>query len=434
VDNNLSDLLRKEIPSNQLDLIHRTAAEASTLGFPVYIVGGFVRDLLLGHPSLDFDLVVEGDAPKLAHALASKYGGKVTAHTKFGTAKWDIRELGIGNRKLEIESLDLISARSETYRRPAALPTVKMGIIGDDLRRRDFTINTLAIRLDGDHFGELRDEHGGLKDLQKGLVRILHARSFIDDPTRMFRAVRYEKRYGIKIAKETLALIPAARQYISSLSAQRIRHELDLILDESHAASMLARLDELDLLRPIHPALHFDRAAQARLALAKTIQPSIPNIYLSSIESSNTDYRDFYWLLWLMTLSDKEIKSLNKQLHFTAPLLKSLLASSKLLTDLSVFIKLKPSQCAARLEKLPLISIYAVSLAARRGKPTQNLEKYLAEWRHVKPKTNGHDLRNLGLEPGPKYRIILRKLKNAWLDGEVENVEEEKRLLKKILN
>ena len=228
------------------------------LGFPIYIVGGFVRDLLLGRPSLDFDLVVEGDAIKLADSLASKYGGKATIHQKFGTAKWFINENS---------SIDLISARSEIYSHPVALPTVKMGTISDDLHRRDFTINTLAIRLDGNHFGEMHDELGSLDDLQHGLVRVLHPRSFIDDPTRMYRAVRYEKRYGFKIAKETSALIPEARQLIEKLSAQRIRHELDLILEEPNAAPMLARLDKLGLLKPIHPSLRCDKALQTRFEI-----------------------------------------------------------------------------------------------------------------------------------------------------------------------
>ena len=180
MDSNLSELLKKNISTKQLDLICAVADEATALGFPIYIVGGFVRDLLLGHPSLDFDLVVEGDAIKLAHALASKYGGNVTAHEKFGTAKWFLVD--------KHSFLDLISARSEIYEHPAVLPTVTMGNIHDDILRRDFTINTLAICLDGNRFGELHDELSGFADLQKGIVRVLHPRSFIDDPTGMFRA------------------------------------------------------------------------------------------------------------------------------------------------------------------------------------------------------------------------------------------------------
>ncbi len=434
MENNLSDILQKTISSDQLDLIHRVADEASTLGFPIYIVGGFVRDLLLGHPSLDFDLVVEGDVIKLASSLALKYGGKATVHEKFGTAKWflkdlifDTRSSNAETRVSNIEFLDLISARSETYKHPAALPTVKMGNLGDDLYRRDFTINTLAIRLDNNHFGELHDELGGLNDLQHGIVRVLHPHSFVDDPTRIYRAVRYEKRYDFKIAKETLALILKARQLIEKLSSQRIRHELDLILDEPNAASMLARLDKLGLLKPIHPSLRCDKALQTRFEFATDFPLGFSSSGLSNI-------RDLRWLLWLMTLPNKEIASLNKRLHFTSPLLKSLFSSSKLWADLTAFSNLKPSQCVERLDKFPLQAIYAVLRAAPRGKSKQALEKYLMEWRHIKPRTTGNDLKRLGLEPGPRYQTILKKLRNAWLDGEVKDAGEEKQLLQKILD
>ena len=193
-----------------------------------------------------------------------------------------------------------------------------------------------------------------MNDLQTGIVRVLHPRSFIDDPTRMFRAVRYEQRYGFKIAKETLILIPEARELVYKLSAQRVRHELELILDETNAASMLARLDKLGLLKPIHPSLRWDKASQKRFESAADFPLGFSISGLSNI-------RDLRWLLWLMTLSNKEIASLNKRLHFTAPLLKSLLASSKLQSDLSAFSNLKPSQCVERFDKFPLQAIYAVS-------------------------------------------------------------------------
>ena len=424
----LDDLLRKTLSESRLDLIHRTADEAAVLKMPIYIVGGFTRDLLLGRDSLDFDLVVEGNAITLARSLASKYGGKVTAHEKFGTAKIDIREWRIENSKTgadhSLVSVDLISSRSEIYKHPAALPTVKLGDMTDDLRRRDFTINTLAIRLDGSHFGELRDDLGGMDDLEKKIIRVLHDRSFIDDPTRMYRAVRYEQRYGFKIVGETLALIPEARGLIDKLSAQRIRHELDLILEESNAALMLARLAELDLLKPIHAVLSFDESARQRLDKANFS----PDYSVQHLTPSH-----LRWLLWLMNLSEKQIESVNKRLHFTSILYNSLAASSNLLSSLSSFVDLKPSQCVEKLDEVPPLSIYAVSLAAPNSKPKENLEKYLTQWRYVKPKTTGNDLKKLGLEPGPKYQEILWSLRTAWLDGEVTNEKEEGMILEKIL-
>jgi len=402
-----SDLL-KSLPDSQLDLLHRVADESAALGFPVYIVGGFVRDLVLGRPVLDFDLVLEGDAIALGHSLVAKFGGKLTVHTKFRTAKW-FPNLSTFQPSNLPTFVDLISARSETYKHPAALPTVKMGTTADDLRRRDFTINALALRLDGEHFGELRDELGGMADLQNGLVRVLHPRSLIDDPTRMFRAVRYEQRHDFKIEPQTLALIPEARPLIMKLSAQRVRHELDLILDEPNAESMLARLGDLDLLKPVHPALTWDVTTWARL-------------------QHKVNSAEARWLLWLMSLTEIEITSLNERLKFTSSLLKSLYASSKIFAALSTFADLKPSQCVERLDNLPLTAVSVVALVAQ-GQSRQSLEKYLSEWRYVKPKTTGDDLKNLGIEPGPRYHEILSRLRAAWLDGKVSSEHEEKRLL-----
>ena len=370
-----------------------------------------------GVPALIWILWLKGTRSGWQILLHRNIVEKLRVNQKFRTAKWS------ANHDLFI---DLISARSEIYTHPAALPTVRMGGISDDLRRRDFTINALAISLDSHHFGELLDEYAGTNDLQHGLVRVLHRHSFMNDPTRMYRAVRYEQRYAFKIVEETQALIPEACKLIGKLSAQRIRHELDLILDERNAVLMLARLDELGLLKSIHASLRWDKASQTRFESATDFPLGFSSSGLSNI-------RDLRWLLWLMTLSNKEIASLNKRLHFTTPLFESLLASSKLHSDLSAFSNLKPSQCVERIDKFPLQAIYAASVAARRGKPRQALEKYLMEWRHIKPKTTGNDLKKLGLEPGPQYHSILRKLRDAWLDGEVKNASEEKNLLKKIL-
>lgn len=418
VTRNLSTLLEKSLSPDHMELIHRVADEAAALKMPLYVVGGFVRDLLLGRAGMDFDLVVEGDAVTLARELVRKYDGKITVHEKFGTAKWFLPKNLILDTGAH-DTLDVVSARSETYKHPAALPTVELGSLADDLRRRDFIINALALRLDGPHFGELRDDLGGLDDLERGIVRVLHPRSFVDDPTRMYRAVRYEQRYGFKIADENLALIPEASPLVEKLSAQRLRHELDLILDEPKAASMLARLDELDLLESVHPALAKDVRRKTK---GFDLVPSLPHL-------SRVHLR---WMLWLMDLPVDQIKSLNRRLHFTTTLLRDLIASSKLLSDLSSFIDLKPSQCVERLDRIPLPVVGAASLVAH-GKPKQKLEKYISEWRHVKPHTTGHDLKKLGLEPGPRYKKILWKLRAAWLDGKISSVMEERKLLENLI-
>jgi tRNA nucleotidyltransferase (CCA-adding enzyme) len=416
-EQNFAETLKRSLGEDRLGLLHLIVDEATQRQLPLYIVGGSVRDLVLGRSLNDFDLILEGDAIILARALASKHGGGVTAHTKFGTAKWFLPK----NLRPDIEphdAIDLVSARSETYKHPGALPTVKFGSIEDDLRRRDFTINALALRLDGSHFGELRDDLNGMEDLKNKIIRGLHPRSFIDDPTRMYRAVRYEGRYSFKIAEDTLALIPEARGYVENLSAQRIRHELDLILDESNAVSMLKRLDELDLLVPIHPSLA--NFGQSNLATLRSDDPALRN-------------RNSRWLLWLMHLPEQEIEFLNKRLHFTADLLKILRSASVLNANLNAVIGLKPSRVVETLESYSIKAIEVVSSAVQDQEIKNILTKYLIEWWYVKPKSTGHDLKKRGVPPGPKYNEILRRLRAAWLDGEVKTEEEEKKMLDEML-
>jgi tRNA nucleotidyltransferase (CCA-adding enzyme) len=406
--------MEHSLPKDRLELLRLLAGQAEAHQVPLYIVGGSVRDLLLGRRLNDFDLIVEGDAIALGRSLSSKYGGAVTAHTKFGTAKWFFPE----SLRADHESIDLISARSETYKHPAALPTVRLGSIADDLRRRDFTINALAVRLDGSHFGELRDDLNGAEDLQKGMIRVLHPGSFIDDPTRMYRAVRYEARYGFKIAEDTLALIPEARPFVEKLSAQRIRHELDLILEEPNAVPMLKRLDELDLLSIIHPMLsNFNRT---NLATVTSEDPVLQN-------------RNSRWILWLMHLKAQEIEFLNERLHFPAELLKSLHSAALLNAHLTTVSGLKPSKVVEFLEGYSIKALEVLSIAVEDIEIKNILTRYLMEWWHLKPKTTGHDLKKRGIPPGPKYTEILRRLRAAWLDGEVKTGAEEEALLNNLI-
>lgn len=414
-EQNFKTLLESSPDAAQLKLLSIVREEATQRGLPLYIVGGSVRDLALGRRLTDFDLTVEGDAVRLARALAFQHGGGVTAHTKFGTAKWFLP----AGLKASHDTLDLVSARSETYRHPAALPTVRMGTIVDDLRRRDFTINAMAIRLDGTHFGELRDDLKGMEDLNHGIVRTLHPGSFIDDPTRMYRAFRYAGRYEFRVAEDTLALIPGAREYVQKLSAQRIRHELDLILDEPQAVAILRKLHGLDLLTAIHPLLgNFE---QSRLA---TLEPHGPVL----------QPRSSRWVLWLMHLRDQEIGFLNDRLHFRADLLKVLHSALLLNAILPALTGLKPSEVVDVLDGYSVKALEIVAGAAAEGETKSILRKYLADWRHVKPGTTGHDLKKLGIPPGPRYNEILRRLRAAWLDGEVGTEKEEERLLTNLIH
>ena len=418
VEENLAQRLRDAVPADEWELLSRIAETAAGLGLPLYVVGGLPRDLLLGHPSIDFDLVVEGRAEGLADLLAARYGGRVTAHSRFGTAKWDLRgsNFDIREKEWKRRSLDLVSARSETYKHPGALPTVRPGLIEDDLRRRDFSVNALAIRLDGAYLGELRDDLHGVEDLRSGLVRALHDGSFSDDPTRMYRAVRYEQRYGFQIAADTLALIPGGRALVVKLSAQRIRHELDLMLHEDRAAAMLARLSELDLLKLIHPALFYDEGVRLRFSRGEQQARGI-----------------LRWLLWLMVLPEPQLQSLERRLHFPADHYAALAGASRLWSELSSMGDASPSGWVDRLDALPHLSVSAVALGLEAGPAKSALDQYLAEWHKLKPFTDGEELKRLGLEPGPAYKTILRDLRRAWLDGRIRSEQEERDYLQQLL-
>lgn len=434
MESDFSELLATRLPTAQLPLIRAVVDEAAARGTPLYAVGGLPRDLLLGRAHSDLDLVVEGDAIALARSLVAKYGGGLTLHRKFATARWALRgtkfepseaAVSFSPRLHSGDFLDLVSARSEIYDHPGALPSVRLGRIEDDLARRDFTINTLAVRLDGAGRGQARDDFGAIEDLKRGIVRVLHERSFLDDPTRMYRAVRYEQRFGFKISEKTLALIPSALDLVEGLSGHRLRHELDLILAEEGAEAVLSRLNQLNLLRPVHVDLPRGKVAFGKVPLARIAPPfGVPN--WSVVITA--------WILWLMSLSQGQVASVQKRLQFTGVLAHSIRSASSLRGRLTSLARWRPSKCVVYLDKLPPVAVYAVCIGARAGRSRTVLQEYLAKWRLIRPTTTGKDLRRLGLVPGPQYKSILRVLRDAWIDGGVSSAEEEGRLLRSILS
>ncbi len=448
---NLSSRLESVLPPARVALLKAVANAAYEQRDSLYIVGGFVRDLLLDRPGLDFDLVVEGDAISLARNLVVRYGGRITTHSRFGTAKWFIA--GIGDKLIEDlstdgnplidqplvaselpEFIDLISARTEFYTHPTALPTVQRGSIKLDLHRRDFTINTLALRLDGYHYGTLYDFWGGLNDLRQGLVRSLHSLSFVDDPTRMLRAVRFEQRFGFRIEERTLQLLKEALQLIDRVSGDRIRHELDRIIDESKSVEMLSRLDELHLLSAIHEDLIWDAWIASRMA---TFSGAVSPEALQEWELGNWEpaelKRALGYILWLIRLSSERTRRVLGRLKLTRSLAEDALAACRLWRELAFLGGESPSTITGHLENYSPVSIYAVYLATEDPDQQATLDTYMKQWRKISPITTGHDLRTMGLAPGPAYRLILEALRAAWLDGRVKNEAEESALLRELI-
>jgi tRNA nucleotidyltransferase (CCA-adding enzyme) len=375
-------------------------------------VGGAVRDLLLGQANLDLDLVVEREAPWLASLLADRIGGKVVTHHRFGTAKLRHQNM----------TIDLATARAETYSRPGALPTVHPSSIADDLARRDFTINAMAIHLDLNNFGQLVDPFQGEQDLRHKLVRVLHPRSFIDDATRMLRAVRYEQRFDFQLEQTTESLLQRDLSMIHTISGDRIRHELELIFKEACPEKSLRRAAELGVLQEIHPALKGNGWITKAFEQVRSIaNPPSLGLYLSLAihHFSQDEAEDF-------------ITNLNIP-KATARVIRDTLSLRENLTSLEA-PQLSPSTICRLLQDYSPTSILVWAIASESPLIQQRLHLYLDRLRYVKSSLNGKDLQNMGLPPGPRIGEILEALHEARLDQKVKARAEEVDLVRRWLS
>jgi len=434
--------LEAAMPAARLALLKIVAEIAVEQKSALFIVGGFVRDMILERPSLDFDLVVEGDAIALARQLNERYGGRLTTHARFGTAKWIISGMrselaGLLDQPENAgelpEFLDLISARTEFYTHPTALPTVERGSIKLDLHRRDFTINTLALRLDGNHYGELHDYWGGLNDLRQGLVRVLHALSFVDDPTRMLRAARFEQRFGFHIEKRTLELLMEAHPLINQISGDRIRHELDHIMDSDQRVAILDRLAQLGLLEAIHPSLVWDERSKANLLmLDQAGNKPLRGIRIDLKKGNNL--RKLAYILWFISQPMDKVQAILRKLRYPAKQVRVVLDGCTLWKDLPWMTNARLSMLASRLEDVSPLAIYATYLAARDEAICNNLQAYLDRLNSITPKVTGDDLRQRGIPPGPVYKRILGAVRDAWLDGKIQSIDQEQRYLDELIS
>jgi tRNA nucleotidyltransferase (CCA-adding enzyme) len=436
----LADDLERALPPARLGLLKCVAAEAEARKDALYIVGGFVRDLILGEPSVDYDLVVEGDAIGLAHALAEKFGGRVSSHRRFGTAKWSIqvdhKQL---NERLELEhgeaeelpnTLDFVTARTEFYPHPTALPSVRSGSIKLDLHRRDFTINTLALRLDGPHYGQLLDHWGGGRDLREGKIRVLHSLSFMDDPTRMLRAVRLEQRLGFTIEERTRELLGDALPLLDRVSGDRIRSEIDLIFEETKVLAIMRRLHELGLFESIHPAIQWGSAIEKRFERVLSFTPD----ERWKLDRS-PDQAYLLYATWMADLEPEQTMRIAERLSFPGTLREDIIAVSHLIRIFADLGDPAPaSQFVNLFEAYPERVLVAAWLSLEELQVVSKaIEDYLATWRFVSPTIDGEALRARGLEPGPRYTQILHALRDAWLDGKIHSQQEESSLLESML-
>ncbi len=414
----IAHLLEKRLPPPLASRIATIAAVSRQTSTPVYLVGGFVRDLLLERENRDLDLVVEGDGLDFAARLGEAVGGRVRAHHAFLTA------VVVDSEDFHI---DVATARSEFYRAPAALPEVQTSALRQDLFRRDFSINTLAIRLGPEPKPELIDYFGGRRDLKDKTLRVLHSLSFIDDPTRILRAVRLELRLGFRISPETLHLaeVALAEGVFDHLSGSRLREELALLLDDPALALRgVERLAELGVLRALDPRLELDEAARARLREARAAHDwyRLEGIADPPLEA---------WRLLLMALAagfdEADLARLAGRLMLVGEDRRVLTGFPERLAGARAILHGSGEQAPHRIaEALEPLSGEEVLLLMAEGDETVRawIRRYLTELRRLRLAIRGSDLLAAGMPAGPRIGEALRATLQARLDGRIEEEEE----------
>jgi tRNA nucleotidyltransferase (CCA-adding enzyme) len=419
------ELIQRSLPGEMQALLRNISKTAENSGYSVYLVGGMVRDLLFGYPNLDLDIVVEGEGIEFAQTLADLLKGRVRSHRKFGTA---VVILPNGRR------IDVATARTEFYEYPAALPTVEVSSIRQDLYRRDFTINAMAIALTGEHFGEMLDYFGGLRDLERRHVRILHNLSFVEDPTRIFRAVRFEQRYGFQMERQTemLARRAVEMEIVGKLTNARVRDELIYIFSEPNPLPFKAvqRLQDLAALKTLHPSLEVNEAMRERFSLLQQHMEEACRL---------VEGRCKVWIPPMAALlADLPIPETEKWCHLMrfkrddcTPLIQCVGKIPGIIDDISSGEQ-PPSGIVELLDLLKeeaLVYLYIVGGPGIREAVT----RYIKEWRRIEPEINGKDLEELGLPPSPAYAEVLNMVRAEVLDGRVKGRKEELELARRLV-
>jgi tRNA nucleotidyltransferase (CCA-adding enzyme) len=427
-EKNIRQLLHERLSHPILQLLQLAGRIGEEQGVGVYAVGGFVRDMLLSIPNDDIDLVIEGDGIVFAQTLGAKLAARVRPHLKFRTA---VVILPSGQK------IDVATARLEYYAYPAALPVVELSSLRMDLYRRDFSINTLAIHLCPPHFGRLVDFFGGQQDLKDGIVRVLHSLSFVEDPTRIIRAIRFEQRFQFKIGAQTERLIKNAVRLniFQKLSGSRIRHELRLLTEDGAPVEALVRMRDLDLLQEIHPLLHF---------------PPSKEVLLEEIEKIVTWYRLLFreevpdiWIVYFLGLVSgfdaHQVLALTSRLQFPLKRVELVESTRRQLrfTAMQLAQWAKNGGSPADLHEIlsPLSLEGLLYLMAKQRKPElkKAVSHFLTHLQDVSLAISGRDIMNLGLPPGPIYSKVLRAVKRAVLNGQTPTREEQLELARNVV-
>jgi tRNA nucleotidyltransferase (CCA-adding enzyme) len=418
---NIAYLMEERLPEHIIEILKSIGEVADTLEYNAYLIGGFVRDLILKFDNLDIDIVIEGDGIRFAQEYAKKFQVRIRYHLKFKTAVL-IFPNGF--------KVDVATARSEYYESPAALPVVELSSIKMDLYRRDFTINTLAVKLNPRHYGILIDFFGAQKDLKERAIRVLHNLSFVEDPTRAFRAVRFEQRFGFKMGKLTANLIQNAIRIggVEKLAPKRIFTELQLILSDNNPLPILKRLNDLKLLSAIHPELVLTPKEEIVLGEIRTVLSWFDLLYL------NEPYEKWVVIFLALTLAVPHLSELRQRLGIPkrvfAILELSRTEGENVLMAFHKNPKLTKSEIYHLLFPFPNESLLFLMAKTNKEACRKAISLYFTQLKSIQISVSGEDLKALGLAPGPLYKVILGDLLEARINENVLTHEEQVAYLK----
>ncbi|MDL2285614.1 CBS domain-containing protein, partial [Desulfovibrio sp. OttesenSCG-928-F07] len=432
-ERNVRGIMKEKLPKVHFDLLEIVGTLADSLNISVYAVGGFVRDLLLDRVNLDIDITVEGSGIAFAEELAKKLNGRMRSHPKFQTALVIYTDAnGVEQR------VDVATARLEYYEYPGALPTVELSSIKMDLSRRDFTINALAVRLNTATFGQLVDPFGAQRDIKEKAIRVMHSLSFVEDPTRILRAVRFEKRFGFKLDQQSEKLVKNCLQlgFFRNLSGARLFNELNHIFDEKSPALCLERMEQLGLLNEIHPQLKLNASKRELIASTEEVISWYKLLFLKEQPRN--------WAVYLMSLCPQikypEMAEVLERLMFTAKTKSEFMTmreatrnAGKQLTYWQKTPERSMSELYKILIKIPLEGILHIMSQGAFKNIKKEISHFLSRLWHMTLEIDGEDIIAMGAVRGPAVGAVLKAALEYKAEGLINTREEQLAFAKKML-
>jgi tRNA nucleotidyltransferase (CCA-adding enzyme) len=418
---NIKSLLKERLGQDLLNLLERVSQVANRSEVSVFVVGGFVRDLLLNISNKDIDVVVEGDGILFASCLAEEFGGRVKSHEKFGTSVVIFPD---GYR------IDVATARLEYYEHPAALPTVEQSSVKSDLFRRDFTVNSIAVKLNGEDAFCLIDFFNGERDIKNKEIHVLHNLSFIEDPCRLFRAIRFEQRYGFKISRQTEAFMKVAikKRLVDSLSGTRLLNEIILILKEKQPLKCILRMKEFGLLQSVSPQMMDLQALEKITTVLSWAE------FISLPEKPEIWY--LYFLSLLYPLDEESFVQTTDRLQMQARLKKALIRDRESCRGSLMLLEKdkdwSPETIYNQLSEFSVEAVIYFLAAASTDRANQYANTYFTQYhKQAELSLTGDDLVEMGIKPGPVFQSVFKTLREAHVRGAIETREEEVAWVKK---